>query len=425
VNGRRGGEDLAVLIERSAELKRDLVDFACSPRLERALAAAIMEAGLEELKEADAIGTIDRFALQYRMRDGRTVVDRFVASRPDLDAADREMLLGWRDPVEGIFEIRSKDRDAITLLNLIDDLEYRTYSNMGPAAFRPLPRGGFVYARLVPIRPVPRAWLVSGMMTTYRKSGAGYIAKVALQLATKRPELVFRNPEKVEQGWKQMREDRAGFVEFFGGDELVLPPAEAGERLNAYYRQRQEAALARKPGRRRPPNLPGVDVPVFDFPSGLADADTVGVIFDDVDGLNFYPDYGMLQDLFGDPVLAADKQYADVLRGYLRSETIAPLPLQRLAAAHPDTVDAVFRKILRKRDFTWAEHGEALMRRRKAWYYQREPRPGVSVIGDRLLELAFGGRRYTRERRLGGAALRDNDWLWSCTAMNGDARARR
>jgi hypothetical protein len=74
------------------------------------------------------------------------------------------------------------------------------------------------------------------------------------------------------------------------------------------------------------------------------------------------------------------------------AETIAPLPLQRLAAAYPDTVDAVFRKILRRRDFTWAEHGEALMRRRKAWYYRREPRPGVTVIGDRLLELAFGGR---------------------------------
>jgi hypothetical protein len=52
----------------------------------------------------------------------------------------------------------------------------------------------------------------------------------------------------------------------------------------------------------------------------------------------------------------------------------------------------VYRKILRQRDFTWAEHGEALMRRRKAWYYQREPRPGVSVIGDRLMELASGGR---------------------------------
>jgi len=34
-------EGLAVLIERSAELKRDLVDFACSPRLKRSLAAAM------------------------------------------------------------------------------------------------------------------------------------------------------------------------------------------------------------------------------------------------------------------------------------------------------------------------------------------------------------------------------------------------
>jgi len=393
VNGRRGGEGLAVLIERSAELKRDLVDFACSPRLERSLAAAMLEAGLEELEEADAIGTVDRFALQYRLPDGKTVVDRFVASRPDLDAADREMLLGWRDPVEGIFEIRTKDGDAIILLNLLDDLEYRTYSNMGRAAFRPLPRGGFVHARLVPIRPVPGVWLVSGTMSSYAKSGAAQIARAAMEAATRRPELVFRNPEKIEQGWKQMRQDRAAFVEFFGGDELVLPPAEAEERLNAYYRHQQEAALARRPARRRPPNLPGLDVPAFELPPGLAGVDTIGIIYDETDGLNFYPEYGMLRALFGNPVLAADKRYAGALRGYLRSETIAPLPLQRLAAAHPDTVDAVYRKILRRRDFTWAEHGEALMRRRKAWYYQHEPRPGVSVIGDRLLELAYGGRR--------------------------------
>src|SRR5271166_2372277 len=200
VNGRRGEEGLAVLIERSAGLKRDLVDFACSPRLERSLAAAMLEAGLEEGEESCAIGTIDRFALQYRLPDGKTVVDRFVASRPDLDAADREMLLGWRDPVEGIFEIRSKDGDAIILLNLLDDLEYRTYSNMGRAAFRRLPRGGFVHARLVPIRPVPGVWLVSGTMRAYRKSGAAQVAQAAMEAATRRPELVFRNPEKIEQG---------------------------------------------------------------------------------------------------------------------------------------------------------------------------------------------------------------------------------
>ena len=137
MNGRRGEEDLAVLIERSADLKRALVDFACSPRWERSLAAAMLEAGLEEIDEADAISTIDRFTLQYRLPDGQTVVDRFVASRPDLEATDREMLLSWRDPVEGIFEIRGRDGDAIILLNLLDDLEYRTYSNMGRAARSP------------------------------------------------------------------------------------------------------------------------------------------------------------------------------------------------------------------------------------------------------------------------------------------------
>jgi hypothetical protein len=61
---------------------------------------------------------------------------------------------------------------------------------MGPGAFRALPKGGFVFARLVPIRPVPGAWLVSGTMSSYRKSDAGGIAKVALELATKRRELV-------------------------------------------------------------------------------------------------------------------------------------------------------------------------------------------------------------------------------------------
>ena len=59
-----------------------------------------------------------------------------------------------------------------------------------------------------------------------------------------------------------MRAARAAFVEFFGADELVLSPAEAEERINAFYRHRQEAALVARAARRRPPNIPGVDVRV-------------------------------------------------------------------------------------------------------------------------------------------------------------------
>jgi hypothetical protein len=125
----------------------------------------------------------------------------------------------------------------------------------------------------------------------------------------------------------------------------------------------------------------------FTLPPELADSETVGVIYDQVDGLNFYADYGSLRDLFANPDLAGRKYHQDLLRTYLREETITPLPIRRLVAAHPQNVDTVFRRLLRQAEFTWSEHGDALLRRRKPWYYESEPRPGVSVIGDRLSEL--------------------------------------
>jgi len=100
---------LAFLLTRSGELKQGLVDFAVSPRCERYLAKFVGEADDHgcALTDSEAINAIDRFALQYRLPNGDTVVDRFLASRPDLTAADRELLRGWRDPVEGIFERRT------------------------------------------------------------------------------------------------------------------------------------------------------------------------------------------------------------------------------------------------------------------------------------------------------------------------------
>lgn len=138
-----------------------------------------------------------------------------------------------------------------------------------------------------------------------------------------------------------MREDRAAFIAFCGGDELVLPPAEAEDLLNAHYRHRQEAAVAAPPSRARRKRLPGRDLPFFELPSELADSDTIGVIYDQVDGLNFYADYGMLRELFAYPSLAGRRRHQDLLRTYLSEESIAPLPIRRLAAAHPETVDAV------------------------------------------------------------------------------------
>ena len=387
----QGGDarSLASLIERSAGLKRALVDFALSPRMERHLERFMVEGAGPDgvLIEDEAIDAVDRFALLYRLPNGKSVLDQFLASWPDLSAADREMLRRWRDPVDGIFEIRGRDGDSLILLNLVDDLEYRAYSNMGPVAFRPLPKHGFVYARLVPIGSVPGAWLISGSMRAYASP---------MPPGSPRP---HSNSRPECPNWPTViprKSSRRGGKCGRSGPRSWSSSAATSWSFRL-QRSRNESTPSTGTGRdpRLPGGLravgrrtsPGVDVPAFELPAELADADTIGVIYDEIDGLNFYNEYGMLRDLFADPALAADKRYADALRGYLRAETIGPLPFRRLAVSHRHTVDSVFRKILHQPHFTWADHGEALLRRRKSWYFEHEPRPNRTVIGARLSEL--------------------------------------
>ena len=107
------------LVERARELKPMLVDFALSPRFDRERSAVIARNFPDGLVTDESLLSmvLDQFALQHRLRSGTTVVEAFVAAHPELAGAERDMLLGWQDVVEGIFEIRSKDRDAVLLFS--------------------------------------------------------------------------------------------------------------------------------------------------------------------------------------------------------------------------------------------------------------------------------------------------------------------
>jgi len=316
---------------------------------------------------------------------GVGAIDRFIAASRNLTRADREMLGGWADdPVRGVFEVRSADDHGIIVLNLVDDLYYRVYG----LARQPV-SDSFVTGTLLPLTDDDEAWLASGDQTFHPREDARTVARFAIEMATREPELVFRNPEKVSQGWEHMRRDREEFLAFFGRDELVLPTVEAEGRLNAYYRRRRDAALAAR-GRHRAVSETGETT--FVMPEGFYEFDTVGIIYDDVDGFVVLPEYGMLRSLFASPALAADREHASVLRAYLREDSIPPLPLRRLAAAFPDNVDAVFRRVLGNKNFSWSQNGPGLLRKRKPGHNDREPLPGVAVLSDRVLELASGKR---------------------------------
>ena len=126
------------LVQRAGDLKAELIDFALSPRFDRELSAVVAEQFPGGLVTDEAMFSmvLDHFALQYRLRSGSTVVEAFVAAHPELTGAERDMLLGWQDVVEGIFDVTGKDGDALVLVNVLDELTYRARSNMGRTALR-------------------------------------------------------------------------------------------------------------------------------------------------------------------------------------------------------------------------------------------------------------------------------------------------
>jgi len=329
---------------------------------------------------------------------GLAAVERFIGAQRGLSRADRDLVLDWAgNSVRGVFEVgavarRDSAGAAVIALNLVDDLDYRVYG-LGAAAAADAAgdgasaAGGFFAGTLLPLAEDDSAWLAAGDEIGYQKADARRVARLAIDLATREPDLVFRNQEKATQGWAYMRRDREEFVTFFGGDELVLPTLEAEGRLNAYYKMRRESALAAR-GRHRAVSDTGETT--FVMPEGFFEFDTVGIIYDELDGFVVVPEYGMLRALFADPLLAADPGHANVLRAYLREDSIPPLPLRRMAAAFPANVDAVFRRVLGNRAFTWNQNGTGLLKKRKPGYYDAEPTPGVAVLSDRVMALARG-----------------------------------
>jgi hypothetical protein len=93
------------LVERSGDLKAALVAFVSHPRFGGALADALERRhgpDVTALDEGAFANLLDYLALQYRLPDGGTVVERFVAEHPRLAEEEHALLLGWRDVVEGV-----------------------------------------------------------------------------------------------------------------------------------------------------------------------------------------------------------------------------------------------------------------------------------------------------------------------------------
>lgn len=384
------------LIERSGDLKQELVAYIERGALRRELDSARRErfGTSRRIDEGDFINFLDWFLLQHRLPDGRTVIEQFVADHPRLPGKERQMLLGWRDVVEGIFRVEEQEGEALLAVNLVDELTYRIRSNMGPRAIASLKPGDFLITRIVPVQD---EWLLSGATHRLPASSRTHVLRQAAALALRSPSLCFRNPKKLQEAWDVQRADREEFIAFFGSDTVVVPGERLPETMRAYahYKVYEARDAEGRTAAERSQEAYGRDppLPVPDFPQEMLAAKTIGIIYDEVEGMHFFTDFGTLEEAFAEPELAARDPHRAAVLAYFQDPDLHPLPLRRLAAHDLQNADRVFRAALPARPrFSWQRDGEALMRQYKPQYYERPSLPSVAPISRELSESQLSAR---------------------------------
>jgi len=383
VAGAVAASEVAGLLEHCSDLKRQLVEFARSRRFSRQFDQALRAGSRgRAVDESEFINIIDHFILQRPLPGGRTVVETYVSAHPGLAEADRQMLLGWRDVVEGAFEVRERDGAAIIAVNLIDELTYRVYSNAGPVALAPMEPGCFMIARIVPIGV---GWMLSGTQQTFDASQRAAVLQVAAELAARYPRLVFRNPDKVTQGWELARKQRAMFIEFFGSDLIVVPGPEVASRMNGFLNWYNRRVLEEADSAASSLDADvATSTAAFSVPADLASAPTVAVAYDETEGMMFLANFVLVREAFEDPGLAADREHRQAVLGYLKADSISALPFRRLAGADTARASQLFQHLLKKPGFSWERDGEALLRKHKPWCFGAEPQPPVTPLSGEL-----------------------------------------
>jgi hypothetical protein len=108
---------------------------------------------------------------------------------------------------------------------------------------------------------------------------------VAAELAAKYPRLVFRNPDKVTQGWELARKQRAIFIEFFGSDLIVVPGPEVASRMNGFLTWYTRRVLEEADSAASSLDADvAAQTPAFSVPGDLASAPTVALAYDETVG---------------------------------------------------------------------------------------------------------------------------------------------
>lgn len=332
------------------------------------------------------IDFLDWFILEYELREGGTIASLFVDHYDEIISEDvQELILGWEEVIEGLFEVKGVSGYAVDMKNLINEREYRVFSTVPPDnhGFHP---GDFLSARIIPAKGFH---LFSGgvkILLGDGKGGKAIRAKVyraALEMQMKNPRLAFKdNPKKLQKSKDSVCKYYEYFVRRFDGDEVMG----TGKDILAQFRSFFEY-LGRELRDRAKNDTAGPYPPQAELPNEKMESDDVGMLCDPVEGISFLVDYGRFIDAFRSPERHLGHEETEVLvMEYLESDSVSDVPFRRMAERFPENFKRVV-AYYRDRCGFFSSDIEDLMQEFKPWTFEKLPGI-VSILDAEMARIA-------------------------------------
>jgi hypothetical protein len=332
---------------------------------------------------------VHRFAIEGEV-DGKTPLELFLASQPNLTLADRQLISSWRHSFVGLLAIVQIFPNGLEVMNWLTAKHYRIqFTDLAAqTAMSRLKVGEVIIAQISPIKDID--WAILTPWVTLGSIGRPKLAVAVNAFRQNYPHYLYSDaPQQLAAAWESVAVYHDRFVEFFGGDEVTLAGAQLQTRIGEFQawmldkqlaaagidKSKSIAELATDAGveaedlaalttslglsdadaTKKPTAPTGKMVsPQVELPAHLKTATSVTALSHDYWGQMFLADYPRLKTLLS----PEDPQYTPSDRQFIQKCLADPqmnaFVWRRLAAQYPHQLQTALQQVLELPDFNLA-----------------------------------------------------------------------
>lgn len=338
---------------------------------------------------------VHRFAIEGKV-DGKTPLELFLASQPNLTLADRQLISSWRHSFVGLLAIVQIFPNALEVMNWLTARHYRIqFTDLATqTAMNRLKVGEVIIAQISPIRDID--WAILTPWVALGRIGRPKLAVAIGAFRQNYPHYLYSDaPQQLAAAWESVAVYHDRFVEFFGSDEVTLAGAQLQTRIGEFQawmvdkqlatagidKSKSIAELATNAGvaaedlaalttiglsetdAAKEPTAPTGKMisPQVELPAHLKTATSVTALSHDYWGQMFLADYPRLKTLLS----PEDPQYTPSDRQFIHKCLADPqmnaFVWRRLATQFPHQLQTALQQVLELPDFNLATDLDAVL----------------------------------------------------------------